>query len=171
MNPILLTFPRCGSFYLQQLIYQNTGIMLPKTHIIEESDLKFPISIIRNPKDSIKSMIAMELHYNKDYKFDINILTNFYIDLISYLINNESFLIKYDDLLKNSNEVTKAVCSFLGENIEGVSYKNVLVDMKEYKHLISSKKSDMYSKFYISENDLFEANLLYIRALNNCISI
>ena len=145
--------------------------MLPKTHILEECDLKFPISIIRNPKDSIKSMIAMELHYNKDYKFEIKELTNFYIKLISYLINNKSLLIKYDDLLKNPNEVTKAVCSFLGESVKDISYKDVLVDSKEYKHLVSSKKSNMYSKVYISDDDLFEANLLYIQALDNCINV
>ena len=171
MDPILLTFPRCGSFYLQQLVYQNTGIMLPKTHLLEESDLKFPISIIRNPKDSIKSMIAMELHYNKEYKFEINSLTNFYINLNKYLINNESLLIKYDDLLNSPDKVTKEVCLFLGKHIKGVSYKDVLVDCKEYKHLVSSKKSDMYSQVYVSEDDLFEANMLYIQALDNCISI
>jgi hypothetical protein len=145
--------------------------MLPKTHLIQEAHLKFPISIIRNPRDSIKSMIAMDLHYNKDYKFEIGGLTKFYIDINNYLIDNQSLLIKYDDLIKNPNEVAKVLCLFLGNSIENVLYEDVLVDKQEYNHLVSSKSSDAYSKVCISDDDLVEANLSYLEVLSKCISI
>ena len=171
MNSLILTFPRCGSFYLQQLVHQNSGIMLSKSHIIEESDKKDLISIIRNPQDSIKSMISMEMHYNKDYRFNLKDIEKAYIKMNDYLTNNNALLIRYEDLLDKPEEVTKKVCRFLGKEILSVNYVNVLKDLKEYNHLVSSKDSKSYLLVDIKKEDLVDANKSYFKALEKCINV
>lgn len=169
MEPILLTFPRCGSHYLGSLIRQNAKIQIPQTHIIGDALLKFPISIIRNPKDSFISQIAMDKHYGLNRLY--NNLADGYIKMYKYLIENESLLIKYEDLIDSPELVTINVCNYLGHPIKEVVYKDYLFDQIQNNHLVSSKKSEYYSTASVPEEYLIEANNYYLKALSYCITI
>jgi hypothetical protein len=72
----ILTFARCGSNYLQQLIRQklrdpnspNEEILIPKTHFIPEVKTEKMISIIRCPYETMHSLVALVLTFPDKYK-------------------------------------------------------------------------------------------------------
>ena len=165
----MLTFPRCGANYLHELILQSSGIVIPRTHVIQEALSKFPISIIRKPEDSFISQVAMDLHYGLNNP--VSPLSHNYIEIYEYLINNKSLLVKYEDLINNPELVTIRICNSLGYNFKESVYKDYLLDEVCNNHLVSSKKSKFYSEIKIPEKYLIEPNKVYLEALNQCISI
>jgi hypothetical protein len=86
-----------------------------------------------------------------------------------YLTNNNALLIRYEDLLDKPQEITKRVCRFLGKEILSVNYVNVLKDIKEDNHLVSSKDSKYYLLVDIKKEDLVDANESYFKTLEKCI--
>ncbi len=78
MDYKILTFARCGSNYLQQLIKQKlydpndpeTEILIPKTHFISEVGDKKVISIVRCPYETMHSLVALVLTFPEIYPVD-----------------------------------------------------------------------------------------------------
>ena len=169
MEPIILTFPRCGANYLHELLFQSSGVRIPRTHVIQEALSKFSISIIRKPEDSFISQVAMDMHYG--LTAPLSPLSHNYIEMYEYLINNKSLLVKYEDLINNPELVTMKVCNYIGYNFKESVYKDYLLDEVWNNHLVSSKKSKYYSEIKIPEKYLIEPNKVYLEALNHCISI
>jgi hypothetical protein len=59
----ILSFPRSGSHYLQQLLLSRFGVIATRHHSLVNADnAKYVISIVRNPVDSIASIIALQKH-------------------------------------------------------------------------------------------------------------
>lgn len=79
MDYKILTFARCGSNYLQQLIKQKlydpadpeSDILVPKTHFISEVGDKKVISIIRCPYETMHSLVALVLTFPDSPKFKL----------------------------------------------------------------------------------------------------
>ena len=71
MDYTILTFPRCGSNYLHQLITRrlrdpnnlNEKIDLLKTHVISEVKTNKVISIIRSPYETMNSLVTLVLTF------------------------------------------------------------------------------------------------------------
>jgi hypothetical protein len=171
MDYVLLTFPRSGSHYLQQLIYQKTGLFIEKTHYLSEVENRQIISIVRNPEDTFRSLAAMNKHYAKDKSIGIGLPLAEYVSFHKYALENSSILIDYDDLINRPNELVKAMASRFNLDVKDNEYKNVLFDQPDHEHLVSSKKSDEYYKIDLSKFNLFESNESYTKALLKCISI
>ena len=171
MNHVILTFPRCGSHYLQQLIYQRTLLFIEKTHHISEIRNKSIISIIRSPEDTFRSMATMQKHFSSDKNIGIGLPLVGYVEFYRYLIDNAAILIDYNDLVSAPDKVVKAVAKRLHLEVNDMEYQDVLVDQPHYKHLVSSKMSEEYDKIDLSKFDLFECNMAYADALLECISI
>lgn len=171
MNHVILTFPRCGSHYLQQLIYQRTLLFVDKTHHISEIRNKSIISIIRSPEDTFKSMATMQKHFSSDKNKGIGLPLKGYVEFYKYLIDNAAILIDYNDLVSAPDKVVRAVAKRLNLEVNDMEYQDVLVDQPHYKHLVSSKMSKEYDKIDLSKFDLFACNMIYSDALLECISI
>lgn len=171
MNHVILTFPRCGSHYLQQLIYQRTLLFVDKTHHISEIRNKSIISIIRSPEDTFKSMATMQKHFSSDKNKGIGLPLEGYVDFYKYLIDNAAILIDYNDLVSAPDKVVRAVAKRLHLEVNDMEYQDVLVDQPHYKHLVSSRMSEEYDKVDLSKFDLFACNMIYADALLECISI
>lgn len=168
---VILTFPRCGSHYLQQLIYQKTGLFIKKTHHITKFKNKKIISIIRNPEDTFKSMVAMQRHYGSDQLTGFGLPVREYQEFYEYLMSKDAILINYEDLVSKPDEVVKAVAKRLWLPVNDIKYQNFLFDQPQHKHLISSKTSKGYEKINLSKFDLSGCNDIYRRALLKCITI
>ncbi len=171
MDYVILTFPRCGSHYLQQLISQNTGLFIDKTHSSAQWKKKKIISIIRNPEDTFKSMVAMQMHYGSNEMVGFGLPIKEYQEFYENLIDSDCILISYNDLVSSPDRVVKAIARRLNLQVNEIEYENLLFDKPDYKHLVSSKTSDKYEKINLSKFDLSKCNDIYSRALLKCITI
>jgi hypothetical protein len=171
MDYVLLTFPRSGSHYLQQLIYQKTGLFIEKTHHISEVENRHIISIVRNPEDTFRSLAAMNKHYAKDKSIGIGLPLAEYVTFHKYALENSSMLIDYDDLINRPNKLVKAIASRLNLDVKDNDYKNVLFDQPDHEHLVSSKVSDEYHTIDLSKFNMTECNRIYDNAMLQVIPI
>jgi len=171
MNYVLLTFPRSGSHYLQQLIYQKTGLFIEKTHHISEINGRAIISIIRNPKDTFKSLATMNKHFSLNKDIGIGLPIEDYVSFHKYLIENSIILVDYDDLVSAPDKVVVGIAKLLGLDLNNMEYQDVLIDQPHYQHLVSSKISEEYDKIDLSKFDLLKCNMIYSNALLECITI
>lgn len=80
MDYKILTFARCGSNYLQQLIKQKLydpadpgrEILIPKTHFISEVGDSKVISIVRCPYKTMHSLVALVLTFPNHPEFGLS---------------------------------------------------------------------------------------------------
>jgi uncharacterized protein YktB (UPF0637 family) len=171
MEYVILTFPRCGSHYLQQLIYQKTGLFIRKTHHISEVDNRTVISIIRKPEDTFRSMATMKRHYSKDKNIGIGLPLKGYVEFYDYLIKNSEILINYDDLISSPDKVLSALAKQIGLTVNNMEYQDVLFDKPQYNYLVSSKTSDDYYNIDLSKFDMLDCNKAYNSAMLQIIPI
>ena len=171
MQYVILTFPRCGSHYLQQLIYQKTGLFIEKTHHISEINGRSVISIVRNPQDTFRSMATMKRYYSEDKNIGIGLPLKGYVEFYDYIMDNSDILISYDDLVSMPDKVLNAVAKHIGLEVNDMKYQNVLFDQPQYKHLVSSKISDEYETIDLSKFDTSKCEIAYKNALLQCIAI
>jgi len=90
----ILTFPRCGSNYLHQLIMQkirdpnnlNENINIPKTHFISEVKTNKIISIIRCPYETMNSIVTLVLSFPDKFK----VIDDSFVDSGDILINGQT---------------------------------------------------------------------------------
>jgi len=170
MDYTILTFARCGSNYLQQLIKQKLYdpsspgdmITVPKTHFISEVKTEKMISVIRCPSQSMHSLVALVLTFPEKYSmavdsgdilingqtvntFDDGIYrfpANEYIEIYQHLMANDAILIDYRDLISRPDEVISYLAKEMNLEVRDVDYVNELVDMTD--HLVSSTTSPLW---------------------------
>jgi hypothetical protein len=171
MEHVLLTFPRTGSHYLQQLIYQKTDLFIEKTHHISEVNNRFIISVVRSPDQTFRSLATMNKHFSSNKDIGVGLPLEDYVSFHKYLIDNSAILIDYEDLVSAPDKVVKAVAKRLNLEVNDMEYQDVLVDQPHYQHLVSSRMSEEYDKIDLSKFDLFACNMIYADALLECISI
>ena len=187
MDYTILTFARCGSNYLQQLIKQklydpsNPGDMItvPKTHFISEVKTEKMISIIRCPSQSMNSLVALVLTFPESPKFKtteedgtFRFPAQEYIDIYKHLIDNEAILIDYRDLISRPDEVIAYLAKEMNLEVRDVDYVNELVDLPD--HLVSSTTSPLwdnidYARHLPGNFKMFECKYEYNRAIEKCI--
>jgi hypothetical protein len=157
MDYIILTFPRSGSNYLRELIKQklrdpnnpDIPIEIPKTHLPSEADGKKVISIIRDPFETMKSLITLALSFPDDPQFTVEsgeifkFPANEYMNTYSYIIDNSDLIIDYNDLISRPNDVLDLLAKSMNLVINKEEYINQLVDSTN--HLVSSKTSKLYN--------------------------
>jgi hypothetical protein len=168
-NRMLLTYPRSGSHYLKELINQKTGTILKATHDKEKVFDNYIISIIRNPKDTLKSKYAMQAHYEADKIF--NYYSDDYHVFYKHLIDNASILINYNDLINETDKLIEYLFDYFNLVDNGSVYKTNLKDYEGSKYLVSSKTSDAYKNIDMYQFDLTECNKIYDLCLSKCIDI
>ena len=171
MEYVLLTFPRSGSHYLQQLIYQKTSLFVDKTHHISEVNDRSIISVVRSPEDTFRSLATMNKHFASNKDIGIGLPLEDYVSFHKYLIENSAILIDYNDLISAPDKIVRAVAKRLNLEVNNMEYQDVLIDQPHYQHLVSSRVSEEYDKIDLSKFDLFACNMAYADAIAECISI
>jgi hypothetical protein len=174
---IIVTFPRCGSHYLQDLFHQKTGFEMSRDHksfnkeyLTFDSTDQFIVSIIRNPRETFRSMYAMDLHYGIDANVDHG-LPNDYCNFYGWIIENADVLIDYNDLINKPDKVVKALADILKLNVNGKEYISRVIDKPEMNHLVSSKTSKEYENVDLSSLNFQESDAIYMSALKKCIAV
>lgn len=156
--PYLLTYPRSGSHYFDDLVYKEAKIHIEKSHFVNllfdknNNKKRTILTIARDPKDTINSLIAAETQYplkkmNPHFinnKFN-KIITS-YILLYSFLCEHADYVIDFNDLIKYPDTVIKKTLNLLEINEENYSlfYRGEQPYAKEY--IPSSKELSNYDK-------------------------
>jgi len=127
---VISTYPRSGKNFFVDLFKLKTGFHIPDTHLNgydEKGHVSFlknfehVVTIIRNPIDSISSLITMEMtNHNLNY-FDentfsevhaqwvINAKVNEYVNFYRQIKDNSTIVIDFDFFISNDDYVIDSV--------------------------------------------------------------
>lgn len=175
-NFLLVTYPRTGSHLIHHYLKQLTGFSLNKTHSPEWVGDKKIITVIRDPKESLKSAFVMSKHYaiKEDPNFDWELnkhdhkLTNptSYFYFFEYMINHSDVIIDYQTLIERPYDVCKFLAEYIGLNIKNEEpYVQVLQDHLGEKYLVSSTTSSEYEDMDVSWVDFSRHYKIYEQVL------
>lgn len=173
MSVGFISFPRSGSNF----IGTNYGVFLDgdvyHSHELSElNDFDLVFSVIRNPFDSIASMVALSIDHST--KVQDNIMAVYYYYSIFYhkiLSKPEIHFIKFEDIIDNFVDVIKIVGNITGHQYTGHT-ETVKPDPVE-EFLSSSKDNSRYNMVVseLKKIDLSKLNKLYETALERCIKL
>jgi hypothetical protein len=144
--PFLVTFPRSGSHYFDELAYQKEKIHIEKSHSVDSlfdknnQKQRKIITIVRDPRDSITSYIANEqssfTSTSEKTKIRIHQIMSEYILINNFLYEYADYVIDFNDLILNPDATIKKIINMLEINEE--NYKNLRT---KYKNLKNDKKN------------------------------
>jgi hypothetical protein len=172
----LVTYPRSGSNFLFHYLKHTTDINVMKTHdkIFNNKNI---VTIIRDPFDSIASMVTMQYQYLETYK-DIESIAiigriNEYKDFYNYLLQNIEFVIDFNNIENKIDEISTKICNYFGANkISSIEDENKFEWFKktailEEGNIPTSKDNKFYEfiKECLNQYNLDSCYKLYNRAL------
>lgn len=162
----IVTIPRTGSHYLNNLIRQHTGVNIKKSH--EEKPGHRILTIARNPYDTVLSCGTMSYHYYGYHDFGFSQ----YLDLGKYLLNAD-IVIDYNDLIIRPFDVMVKISDILDIPIINDHYEDNLKDQPKYNHLTTSTTSEHYdqTKQALLEHDLSSLYDIYYELLGKSLEI
>lgn len=168
----MITYPRSGANYLQNLLLNKTGELVTYSHTIDliNSDNSVIISIARDPFDSIHSHVTMKKHYYPDQLFNKS-YTDQYKDIYDFSYENAEIIIDYNDLIKSPQEVLEKVCSILGlAEQAGDKPMQTLADNKKFDYLVTSRISSLYKEKHFEIEDIQDCYDPYKKLLSKAIN-
>jgi hypothetical protein len=124
--PHLVTYPRSGSHYFDREFYKKAKFHIERSHAVNHlfdanhNKEKIIVTIVRDPKDSILSLISLKQFYNFTIE-DINELISNYILLYSFLYEHADYIIDFNDLITYPEIVVDKMINIL--NINEDNYK------------------------------------------------
>jgi len=165
--PYLLTYPRSGSHYFHQLFYQKTGIRIEGSHTIldlfykDMNKTKQIITIVRDPKETAMSILAVQSSYGQDVNKDfINHVLSNYILFYKFLYEHADYVIDFNDLVNDSSLVINNFMDYLNIKIED-NLEFTIEDYKKFngeKYLGSSQNLKEYKTISLVD---FNTDLCY----------
>jgi hypothetical protein len=164
----IVTYPRSGSNYLQNLLFNHSGNHIKFTHKTDNSDHTI-ITIARDPFESIHSYVTMRKHYhpNEGYEKRYN---NEYIEMYNFLYVNANIVINYKDLTQSPIRVVEEISSILKFK---KSFNNFSLpsDNKELSYLLSSKTSHEYKNEHFKIKDVHDCYDSYKKLLSKSLDL
>lgn len=176
--PHLLTYPRSGSHFFDDTLYENENIHFTRSHYINEifdknnNKIKTVITISRDPVDSISSYLALYNGYGlhpEGHDFIILEKITEYILMYSFLLEHADYVIDFNDLTTYPESVIKKILKLL--NIDKSKHDNFNRDViPKYKSFVPSSKSlPKYSKNILDDFDLDLCYYYYYKLLEKKI--
>lgn len=172
---VLCTFPRSGSHFLFDSIFKKFGKSVPKNHWKVYGDDFYVISMIRDPKDTICSLIAMRPNED-DLDKKIDQALSRYILFYEYISERADLVFDFDEVISNTEKILETLNNNI--NIEDIiEYKDYRFSYDKSVHnfgkIESSKQQDKYERIkgMVERMDLSRAYELYHSIKNSLISL
>jgi hypothetical protein len=171
----IVTLPRVGSFYLQDRIFQHTGVYVKKYHSVKNNKM---ITIARDPVEALTSKLAMTVFYDKSNETINEIRSNKitkdieeYIDGAKKVNVEKDFhaIIDYKDLIDRPLATTEAIANIMGLEIVSKDYEmNKIQEYKRISHIVSSRRVEEYAEIrhYVQNLDLSFLYGFYDKAIS-----
>ena len=169
----ICTFPRSGStfFYKNLLNYVDNSEIIKhhSTDIIKFLENETIITIVRDPKDSISSIMTMKFNSNikdKEYDFiyekEFLYFYNLYIKHLNFYLNNlnKITVFKFEEVIEDVHKVIRSVLD-ISNSRNSQNFITILPESSsENGFLNTSKNNENYKNFinFINTKDL---SLLY----------
>jgi hypothetical protein len=180
--PYLVTFPRSGSHYFDELIYKEAGIHIEKSHTLNllfdknNNKQRSLITIVRDPIESITSYSAYEQSNSGPrplFATDIRVnqLLTEYMLMHNFLYEHADYVIDFNDLISHPDAVTKKILSLLKINEEDYIFFNTGVMEYSKDYLESSKILSSYDKNLLDKFNFDSCYFYYNRILEKKIII
>jgi hypothetical protein len=177
----LTTWYRSGSNFVMHYIKETTDINIVKTHdkIFNNKNI---FTIVRDPFESISSMVTMQYKDNEEY---IHHYQNAcvariqqYESFYKYILQNVDFIINFNDIENKIDDVSDLICKTFGGNKTNSVQKNdkfkwftetatfekgVIPTSKTHKfHELSKKSLEIYnlSKCYKLYNEALSKSII-----------
>lgn len=182
----VVTYPRSGSTYLSWLLGYSFGIQVDKFHLDKEGQLDSlinygcTITAVREPVESISSMITMEsLYFRNDQDFDtyvnkkIKSRTDEYVNFYTLAKNNVDLHFDYNIINTKRKELVEHVSSFTNKKIINAGYVDLVKDQPSNSYLRTSKNSEDYEKVleYVLRHDISKCIEVYNYCKEMCITL
>ena len=133
------------------------------------------ISLVRNPLDSISSIVAMQMEFNSSLNLEELIKSHIeeYCNFYSFSLDNKYMFINFYDIIKNIEAIINYISSFSGYKILNNNPKDIVKDIPSQKFLKSSKNSSIYNnaRSIIIKSNLDECERLYKLSLDRCVQL
>jgi hypothetical protein len=180
--PYLVTFPRSGSHYFDELIYKEARIHIEKSHTINllfdknNNKKRKLITIVRDPVESIRSYSAYEQsHAGPRPLFAIetrvNQLLTEYILMHNFLYDHADYVIDFKDLVSYPDAVTNKILSLLDIAPEDYEFFNTYPNNYSEDYLASSKILASYDENLLDKFNFDSCYFYYNRILEKKIII
>lgn len=165
--PHLITYPRSGSHYFAKLVHEKTMFNIQRSHSVNISfdnnnnKTKQIVTIARDPKDSITSLIALEIGQGFGMTDSrINEIITHYILFYNFLFQEADYVIDFNDLISSPDLVTEKMLNLL--NIDETSHIK-FPDNTDYDTKGLAKKSSKHIPAYESiDLNSFNMDLSYL---------
>jgi hypothetical protein len=165
--PHLLTYPRSGSHYFDDMLYEKEKIHFTNSHYIEKifdknnNKIRPIVTIARDPIDSISSYLALYNGYGlhpEGHQFIILEKITEYTLMYSFLCEHADCIVDFNDLIKYPQPVIEKTLKLL--NIDQNKYGAFNTDIiPKYEAFVPSSKSLV--KYSINILDNFDLELCY----------
>jgi hypothetical protein len=178
--PHLLTYPRSGSHYFDDMLYEKEKIHFTRSHYLNgafdknNNKIKPIITISRDPVDSISSYLALYngygLHPDGHDSVVLEKITE-YVLMYSFLCEHADYIIDFNDLVTYPDAVIKKILSLLDINKD--EYNNFNRNaIPKYKSFVPSSKSlPKYSRDILDNFDIDICYYYYHKLLEKKIII
>ena len=178
--PHLLTYPRSGSHYFDDILYEKEKIHFTKSHYLDQlfdkdgNKRRKIITIARDPIDSISSYLALNEHRlnsEDEIVFAVKEKIAEYVFMYYFLYDNADHVVDFNDLTTYPKPVIKRILDLL--NIDKNTYEWFdESDIEKYKGFRPSSKSlSSYDRSMLDDFDLSLCYYYYYKLLENKIII
>jgi hypothetical protein len=166
----IVTYPRSGLNFFRELLEQQ-GHSFDASHSTDKFGKGvIPITIARNPIDSVCSHFAMVSFYigGGEYLLLEKFLES-YIKDYEWFLSNNAYIISYEDLVEDPKKTIKEFLTNLSLSHTDIEYNiNTLRDDSSKQYLVTSKTQPSYEKakkLILQAKNLEKAKDLYNQAL------
>lgn len=187
MDIDLITHPRSAKHWFRWYIENNTDLSIDtlpyikKTENVEEeqffnakfnslTNLGNTTAIIRNPKDSLASLLTMESLQNLEFRLEQ------YIYYYEFAIDNVEHVFRFEDVISDPAKIAEYFCkksnkTFSPIKTDYAQYEQWYLQSQDPRKLITSKNSGLYqgSRSILESIDLSKHDDLYEKALAKCL--
>lgn len=163
--PHLLTYPRSGSHYFEDILYKEAQITFTKSHYIvnvfdgNNKKQRPIITIARDPNDSIISYLALaSLQYTTHDAVIYEKITE-YILMYAFLSEHADYVIDFNDMINYPELVIKKILTSLKINQDNYFLFSRNIPKDKHPNFIPSSKS--LSNYKKNILDGFNTDLCY----------
>jgi hypothetical protein len=178
--PHLLTYPRSGSHYFDDMLYEKEKIHFTNSHYIEKifdknnNKIRKVVTISRDPIDSISSYLALYNGYGlhpDGHDFVVEEKITEYILMYSFLCEHADYIVDFNDLITYPKPVIEKILNLL--NIDKNKYGAFNTDIipKHEAFVPSSKSLPKYNKYILDNFDFELCYYYYYKLLEKKIII
>jgi hypothetical protein len=177
LPPHLITYPRSGSHFFDKLVYEKTKLHIPRSHNVNwmldknNKKIKRIITIARDPRDSVHSLIALEMIL---LPFAVPLkdkMITEYILLYDFLYKKADYVIDFNDLVEYPDLVMKRLLGLLRIDKENSHIFNTNIDYDSKAYRKSSKKLVDYGTTDLDKLNIDSCYYYYNRLLEKKIII